>query len=80
MAELQGDAFWAHLRMLDLARRLRADLDNLADTSPEIAGAVAGVGVFLADQLEDTKAAEILRGERRSSFADRLLEARKVAL
>jgi len=78
--ELQGDAFWARLRALDLARRLRMDLDALVDTRPEIAESIAGVSVFLADMIKDSEAAEIVRGERRQSFADRLLAARRAKL
>ena len=65
---------WKHMRVLDLARRLRADLDNLADTSPEIAEAMPGVAVYLAALLDEghPKAAGILRGERRRPLRERL--------
>lgn len=60
--ELRGRELWAHLRLLDLCRRLRADLDNLGDTSPRIAMAVPGAAAYLADLVSDPKAAAILRG------------------
>ena len=68
--------FWHHLRMLDLSRRLRADLEGLADARPDLEGAVLGVGVFLADQVaDDPEASVILRGERRRAPLTQRIEA-----
>ena len=62
MSGERGD-LWLYLRTLDLARRLRADLDGLADSRPELAAAVPGIAVYLADLLEDhPEAGAILRG------------------
>ena len=59
---LPGDALWKHLRTLDCVRRLRCDMESLADVAPEVRGAVIGATVYIADLLHDRDAAAILRG------------------
>lgn len=57
------DGLWLHLRTLDLARRLRSDLDSLADSRPEVAASVPGIATYLADLLaDDPEAAAIVKG------------------
>jgi len=74
--------FFEALYVRGLARQLLCILGSLEDVDPELRDQLRGCRYFLADAVElmDPESAGILRGERRSSFADRLLEARKVAL